>query len=132
MRLSLFFRHPLTVVLTTLTLSLPLSALEEKGKLPLEELRTFAEVYNQIREGYVEDIDDSTLLEYAIQGMLTGLDPHSMYLTKDAFQNLQTTTTGEFTGLGIEVGMEDGYVKIILLLMVLPHQMPDYRAAISF
>ncbi len=115
MRLSLFFRLPLTVVLTTLTLTLalPLSAVEEKGKLPLEELRTFAEVYNQIREGYVEDIDDSTLLEYAIQGMLMGLDPHSMYLTKDAFQNLQTTTTGEFTGLGIEVGMEDGYVKII-------------------
>lgn len=115
MRLSLLFRLPLTVVLTTLTLTLapPLSAVEEKGKLPLEELRTFAEVYNQIREGYVEDIDDSTLLEYAIQGMLMNLDPHSMYLTKDAFQNLQTTTTGEFTGLGIEVGMEDGYVKII-------------------
>jgi carboxyl-terminal processing protease len=89
------------------------AAIEEPGELPLEELRTFADVYNQIRIGYVEEIDDSTLLEYAIQGMLMGLDPHSVYLTKDAFQNLQDTTTGEFTGLGLEVGMEDGYVNII-------------------
>jgi carboxyl-terminal processing protease len=89
------------------------AALEEQGALPLDELRTFADVYNQIRVGYVEDIDDSTLLEYAIQGMLMGLDPHSVYLTKDALQDLQDATTGEFTGLGLEVGMEDGYVKII-------------------
>ena len=97
-----------------LALPLPLSAVEEQqGQLPLDELRTFADVYNQIRIGYVEEIDDSTLLEYAIQGMLMGLDPHSMYLTEDAFQNLQDNTSGEFTGLGLEVGMEDGYVKII-------------------
>ncbi|QFU77980.1 S41 family peptidase [Halioglobus maricola] len=89
------------------------AAVEENAVLPLEDLRTFADVYNQIRVGYVEDIDDSTLLEYAIQGMLMGLDPHSVYLTKDAFQDLQDATTGEFTGLGLEVGMEDGYVKII-------------------
>ena len=95
-------------------LSLPAQAtIEERGELPLDELRTFADVYNQIRVGYVEDIDDSTLLEYAIQGMLMGLDPHSVYLTKDAFQGLQEATTGEFSGLGLEVGMEDGYVKII-------------------
>ena len=87
--------------------------MEEQGQLPLDELRTFAEVFNQIRQGYVEEIDDSTLLEYAIQGMLMGLDPHSTYLTEDAFQSLQDTTSGEFTGLGLEVGMEDGYVKII-------------------
>lgn len=96
-----------------LTLSAPLLAVEEQGQLPLDELRTFAEVFNQIRLGYVEEIDDSTLLEYAIQGMLTGLDPHSAYLTEDAFQSLQDNTSGEFTGLGLEVGMEDGYVKII-------------------
>ena len=94
--------------------ALPASAVEEEqGNLPLDELRTFADVFNQIRVGYVEEIDDSTLLEYAIQGMLMGLDPHSMYLTRDAFEDLQTTTTGEFSGLGLEVGMEDGYVKII-------------------
>ncbi len=96
-----------------LAISTPLSAVEEQGQLPLDELRTFAEVFNQIRQGYVEEIDDSTLLEYAIQGMLMGLDPHSTYLTEDAFQSLQDTTTGEFTGLGLEVGMENGYVTII-------------------
>jgi carboxyl-terminal processing protease len=96
-----------------LTVSAPLWAAQAQGKLPLDELRSFAEVYNQIRLGYVEEIEDSTLLEYAIQGMLMGLDPHSAYLTEDAFQNLQDNTSGEFTGLGLEVGMEDGYVKII-------------------
>jgi carboxyl-terminal processing protease len=98
-----------------LAVSVPLVAVEEEqqAKLPLDELRTFAEVFNQIRQGYVEEIDDSTLLEFAIQGMLMGLDPHSTYLTEDAFQSLQDSTSGEFTGLGLEVGMEDGYVKII-------------------
>lgn len=93
--------------------ALPLSAVEEQGALPLDELRSFADVYHQIRMGYVEEIDDSTLLEYAIQGMLMGLDPHSTYLTGDAFQSMEESTKGEFTGLGIEVGMEDGYVKVI-------------------
>ena len=110
---SKFHKRLLSLAAVTL-LSLPAHAtIEERGQLPLEELRTFADVYNQIRVGYVEDIDDSTLLEYAIQGMLMGLDPHSVYLTKDAFEGLQEATTGEFSGLGLEVGMEDGYVKII-------------------
>jgi carboxyl-terminal processing protease len=99
--------------LAALALAQPVHALEEQGRIPLDELRTFADVYNQIRRGYVEEIDDSTLLEYAIQGMLMGLDPHSAYLTAEDFQNLQESTTGEFSGLGIEVGMEDGYVTII-------------------
>ena len=90
-----------------------LLANEAEGQLPLEELRTFADVYNQIRAGYVNEIDDSTLLEYAIQGMLTGLDPHSVYLTKDDFSDLKEGTSGEFTGLGLEVGMQDGYVTVI-------------------
>jgi len=107
---------PLTAAAAVLLLSFCGSAVaveEEEGLLPLDALRTFADVYHQIRIGYVEDIDDSKLLEYAIQGMLSGLDPHSVYLTQDAFQNLQSSTSGEFTGLGLEVGMEDGYVKII-------------------
>jgi carboxyl-terminal processing protease len=115
---AVFMRVPPLVSTSLLAASIsilatPALGLEEKGALPLEELRTFADVYNQIRIGYVEEIDDSTLLEYAIQGMLMGLDPHSVYLTEDAFQSLQDTTSGEFTGLGLEVGMEDGYVKII-------------------
>jgi carboxyl-terminal processing protease len=113
MRFS-FLSKPLLVAAATACLAAPaIAAIEEQGELPLDELRTFADVYNQIRVGYVEDIDDSTLLEYAIQGMLMGLDPHSVYLTKDAFEGLQEQTSGEFTGLGLEVGMEDGYVKII-------------------
>jgi carboxyl-terminal processing protease len=86
---------------------------EARGELPLDELRTFADVFNQIRIGYVEEIDDSVLLEYAIQGMLSGLDPHSVYLTRDAFSDLQTSTTGEFSGLGLEVGMDNGFLKVI-------------------
>jgi len=81
--------------------------------IPLEDLRIFADVFNQIRSGYVEDIDDSTLLEYAIRGMLTELDPHSAYLSRDALEDLQTTTSGEFSGLGIEVGMEGGFIQVI-------------------
>jgi carboxyl-terminal processing protease len=115
MHLDTSLRNALAGIAAALALavSAPLSAVEEQGQLPLDELRTFAEVFNQIRQGYVEEIDDSTLLEYAIQGMLMGLDPHSTYLTEDAFQSLQDTTSGEFTGLGLEVGMEDGYVTII-------------------
>ncbi len=111
--------HPLKSILLVATVTLTLcvsgrlAATEPEGQLPLDELRTFADVYNQIRIGYVEEIDDSTLLEYAIQGMLMGLDPHSVYLNKDDFTDLQDSTSGEFTGLGLEVGMEDGYITII-------------------
>lgn len=85
----------------------------EKPQLPLEDLRTFTKVFDHIRKAYVRDIDDSTLLEYAIKGMLSELDPHSAYLDASDFEDLQVNTSGEFGGLGIEVGMEDGYVKVI-------------------
>ena len=77
---------------------------EAKSKLPLEQLQTFADVFYQIREGYVEEVDDSTLFEYAVKGMLEGLDPHSVYMTREAYSDLQTQTDGEFSGLGIEIG----------------------------
>ncbi len=89
------------------------AAAENQGKLPLEELRSFADVFNHIRLSYVEEIDDKTLLENAIRGMLSGLDPHSSYLDAKSFDDLQVSTTGEFGGLGLEVGMENGYVKVI-------------------
>jgi len=89
------------------------AAEEQVGELPLDELRTFADVFNQIRLRYVEEVDDSTLLEYAVKGMLTGLGPHSAYLPRDAFKKLKNVTAGEFSGRGLEVGMEDGYVKVI-------------------
>lgn len=81
--------------------------------LPLDELRTFAEVLDRIKAAYVEPIDDKTLLENAIKGMLSNLDPHSAYLDPESFRDLQESTTGEFGGLGIEVGMEDGFVKVV-------------------
>ncbi len=81
--------------------------------LPLDELRTFTEVFEKIKNDYVVEVEDRELIENAIRGMLTGLDPHSAYLVKEAYQELQEGTTGEFGGLGIEVGMENGFVKVI-------------------
>ncbi|MEQ8514293.1 MAG: S41 family peptidase [Chromatocurvus sp.] len=90
-----------------------IAAKEAESAYALDDLRTFADVFNQIRQGYVEEIDDATLLQYAIEGMLGGLDPHSVYLTSDAFDDLQTSTSGEFSGLGLEVGMENGLLRVI-------------------
>ena len=84
-----------------------------KAPLPLDELRTFAEVMDRIKAAYVEPVDDKTLLENAIKGMLSNLDPHSAYLGPEDFAELQESTSGEFGGLGIEVGLEDGFVKVV-------------------
>ena len=85
----------------------------EAGELPVDQIRTFAEVFAKIKKDYVENVEDGTLLENAIKGMLEGLDPHSSYLDEDAYLDLQEGTSGEFGGLGIEVGMEDGFIKVI-------------------
>jgi len=85
----------------------------ESGDLPYDELRTFTDVLDRIKRDYVEEVDDRHLLEDAIRGMLSGLDPHSTYLDEDAFRDLQAGTSGEFGGLGIEVGLEDGFIKVI-------------------
>ena len=89
------------------------TAASDKAPLPLEELRTFAEVMDRIKAAYVEPVDDKTLLENAIKGMLSNLDPHSAYLGPEDFAELQESTSGEFGGLGIEVGSEDGNIKIV-------------------
>src|SRR5688572_26523740 len=81
--------------------------------LPIEELRAFTEVFGAIKTNYVEPVEDKRLITEAINGMLTGLDPHSAYLDQEAFKELQVGTQGEFGGLGIEVGMEDGFVKVV-------------------
>ncbi|QRY80089.1 S41 family peptidase [Pseudomonas sp. PDNC002] len=94
----------------------PAAAPAANGKeapLPLDELRTFAEVLDRVKAAYVEPVDDKTLLENAIKGMLSNLDPHSAYLGPEEFAELQESTSGEFGGLGIEVGSEDGFVKVI-------------------
>lgn len=92
---------------------LPAEAQQAAGKLPLQELRNFTEIFERIRSAYVEEVDDKTLLEYAINGMLTSLDPHSAYLQPEAFNDLQENTSGKFGGLGIEVGMEDGLIRVV-------------------
>ncbi|MCH1445543.1 MAG: hypothetical protein L7V32_04570, partial [Luminiphilus sp.] len=68
-----------------------------------EELQLFADTFDAIRRGYVEDVTDAELFEMAVKGMLTSLDPHSAYLTDDDYENLQESTEGQFTGLGIEI-----------------------------
>ncbi|OYY75212.1 MAG: peptidase S41 [Gammaproteobacteria bacterium 28-57-27] len=89
------------------------NASAESDALPLDELRTFTEVYGRIKDDYVETTEDKKLLTQAIRGMLSGLDPHSSYLDPEEFKELRQGTTGTFGGLGIEVGMEDGFVKVI-------------------
>ena len=83
------------------------------ARLPLNELRVFAEAFDRVSSAYVEEIDDRTLLENAIKGMLSQLDPHSAYLDRDSFSDLQEDTTGNYGGVGLEVSMEDGFVRII-------------------
>jgi carboxyl-terminal processing protease len=81
--------------------------------IPLEDLRTFVEVFDRVQRYYVEPVDDRKLIERAIEGMVTSLDPHSSYLTLKDFEDMQSSTKGEFGGLGIEVGMEEGVVKVV-------------------
>ncbi len=111
-----------------ITLQLPAFAEKDaKVGLPIEDLRTFAEVYSAIKQGYVEPVDDKTMIANAISGLLSNLDPHSAYLDADSFKDLQVGTQGEFGGLGIEVGMEDGLVKVVSPI----EDTPAYRAGVK-
>jgi carboxyl-terminal processing protease len=107
----------LTGILTGVLVSIGHGVFAEResaqATLPVEELRTFSDVFGRIKNDYVVDVDDRELIENAIRGMLSGLDPHSSYLDAEQFTELQVGTTGQFGGLGIEVGMEDGFVKVI-------------------
>ncbi|MDR0564730.1 MAG: S41 family peptidase [Azoarcus sp.] len=95
--------------------------------LPLEELRAFADVFSVIKRDYVEPVEDKKLFTQAITGMLNGLDPHSAYLDAEALKELQVGTQGEFGGLGIEVGMEEGFVKVVSPI----EDTPAFRAGIQ-
>ena len=116
-------------VVAGILLSLNFSAQAEKDSpgLPVEELRTLANVFGAIKAGYVEPIDDKKLITHAISGMLSNLDPHSAYLDAETFKDLQISTKGQFGGLGIEVGMEDGFVKVVSPI----EDTPAYRAGIK-
>src|ERR1700741_455053 len=110
-------------------ISLNFSAVAQKsaGPLPIEDLRAFTEVFGRIKNDYVEPVDDKKLISEAINGMLSGLDPHSAYLDAEAFRDLQVGTQGEFGGLGIEVGMEDGFVKVVAPI----EDTPAWRAGLK-
>ena len=125
----------LLLILTGLLLGLSISIgqgvfaeREVAVTLPVEELRAFTDVFGRIKNDYVEEVNDRELLESAIRGMLTGLDPHSAYLDREQFKELQVGTSGEFGGLGIEVGMEDGFVKVIAPIDDTPAQRAGVQA----
>ena len=101
---------------------------QSPNALPLKELRTFTDVFAKIKSDYVEKVSDKELIENAIRGMLAGLDPHSAYLSPEEYKELQEGTTGEFGGLGIEVGMEDGFVKVIAPIDDTPAQRAGIKA----
>ena len=101
--------------------------LATRGPLPVEELRSFTEVFGAIKQNYVEPVEDKKLITEAINGMLSGLDPHSAYLDAEAFKELQVGTQGQFGGLGIEVSMEDGLVKVISPI----EDTPAFRAGVK-
>ncbi|WP_203564709.1 S41 family peptidase [Bordetella pseudohinzii] len=103
-----------TGIVAGILLSVGVTAVAQRGSpLPLDELRQLTNVFAAIKNNYVEQVDDKTLISNAISGMVSNLDPHSAYLDADAFREMQTATQGEFGGLGIEVGAEDGFVKVI-------------------
>ena len=110
--------------------SLNIQAIAERAAgspLPVQELRAFTEVFGAIKENYVEPVSDKKLITGAINGMLSDLDPHSAYLDQDAYRELQVGTEGQFGGLGIEVGMEDGFVKVISPI----EDTPAFRAGVK-
>ncbi len=117
-------------ILIGLLISLNLTALAEKlgvSDLPVDDLRVFAEVFSKVKTDYVEEVEDKKLINEALTGMLQGLDPHSAYMDKDAYKDLQAGTQGEFGGLGIEVAMEDGLVKVVTPI----EDSPAYKAGLK-
>ncbi|MEQ1529196.1 MAG: S41 family peptidase [Methylococcales bacterium] len=100
----------------------------DNDALPFEDLRTFTEIFGRIKRDYVEPVSDKKLLEDAIRGMLSGLDPHSAYLVAEEYQELKEGTTGQFGGLGIEVTMENGFIKVVSPIDDTPAQKAGVKA----
>ena len=99
----------------------------EDDKNIYKHLNMFGEVYERVRRDYVEEITDKELIEAAIQGMLQSLDPHSSFMNEESFEDMQVQTKGEFGGLGIEVSMEGGYVKVVSPI----DDTPAFRAGVK-
>ena len=125
MYLKHYIKSKVYLIFFSIVLTFNLSYGNEK--IPIEQLKAFSEVYMKIKKDYVEKVDDEKLFDDAIKGMLEGLDPHSTYLNEKDFEDLQIGTRGEFGGLGIEVTMEDGYVKVVSPI----DDTPAYRAGVK-
>ena len=113
-----------------LLLSLNFSAMAEKEArlpIPYDDLQLFSAVFGRIKSDYVEAVPDDKLIREAINGMVHGLDPHSDFLDAEAFRELQVSTQGRFGGLGIEVGVEDGIIKVISPI----EDTPAFRAGVK-
>jgi carboxyl-terminal processing protease len=95
------------------TMQLQAIARSSVSQLPLEELQQLAAVFGMVKSDYVEPVDEKKLITDAIGGMVAGLDPHSQYFDKKSFKEFREGTTGRFVGVGIEIGMEDGLVKVV-------------------
>lgn len=133
MRTRWLFSNTMAIIITTFTF-LPNSTWaqeyeqqEATKRVPMEEVQRFSKAINEIKKYYVKPVDDKELFDNAIQGMVSNLDPHSAYLDEDSFKQLQTATSGEFGGLGLEVTMEEGVVKVITPLV----DTPAYKAGIK-
>ena len=105
-----------------------LTSFGSDDEVPTEKIQQFVDVYKKIKDQYVDEVDDTTLFNYAIEGMVSNLDPYSDYLTKDDFSELKIGTTGRFGGIGIEITMEDGFVKIIAPIDDTPAQRAGLKA----
>lgn len=130
MKKILFHHIPLLLFLSFFGTNLIAQDEQENSpqEIPFNEIRIFAEVFDKVKNDYVESIDDKELIESAIRGLLEGLDPHSSYLDETAFQSLQEGTSGEFGGLGIEISMENGFVKVIAPIDDTPAQKAGIKA----
>lgn len=125
-----YFGAMVTVVTTALIFPAQAFPAEDQSgtkQIPMEDVQRFSNAIGEIKKYYVKPVDDKELFDNAIRGMLSGLDPHSTYLDEDSFKELQTSTSGEFGGLGIEVTMEDGVVKVVTPLV----DTPAFKAGIK-
>ena len=121
-------KFQIAAVVAALLIALPqFSPAQENPSDTYKQLKLFSEVFERVRADYVEDVSDQQLIEYAIQGMLSTLDPHSSYLNADSFGDMRVQTKGEFGGLGIEVTMENGFIKVVSPI----DDTPAYRAGVK-
>jgi carboxyl-terminal processing protease len=121
-------KFQIAAIVAALLIALPqFSPAQENPSDTYRQLKLFSEVFERVRADYVEEITDQQLIEYAIQGMLSTLDPHSSYLNADSFGDMRVQTKGEFGGLGIEVTMENGFVKVVSPI----DDTPAYRAGVE-